>query len=129
MAPERGLYESPYKIGLGEPKKSPYKDPLCRNRPPRGISGVLMLAADLSSEGHLLSKRGSKRGSKVTGRSITDDHTGPNKGNYCLRISQIYSYIPCGSVLVLTINRTHAMWPIVNGVRKTGYGHSTGLTI
>ena len=42
MAPGRGLYESPDKMGLGEPKKSPHKDPFCQNIPLRGLSGVLV---------------------------------------------------------------------------------------
>jgi hypothetical protein len=42
MAPERGLYENPDKISLGEPKKSPHREPFCQNTPLRGLSGVLL---------------------------------------------------------------------------------------
>ena len=41
MAPGGGLYESPDKIGLAEPKKSPDKDPFGQNIPLSGLSGVL----------------------------------------------------------------------------------------
>jgi len=41
MASGWGLYESPDKIGLAEPKKSPHKDSFCQNIPLRGLSGVL----------------------------------------------------------------------------------------
>ena len=35
----RAMFESPDKMGLGEPKKSPHKDPFCQNIPLRGSSG------------------------------------------------------------------------------------------
>jgi len=42
------LIEPTAKISLGEPKKSPHKDPFCQNKALRGLSGVLVLGRQAS---------------------------------------------------------------------------------
>ena len=65
LAPGRGLYGSPHKIGLAELKKSPHKATFCQNTPLRGLSGVLRLQC-LRSAKYFPGVSGSSRVSPIS---------------------------------------------------------------